>query len=171
MDRKLISIAIIFIIVLALSSCSQYQQTKVQKGTGAPIDGQQQGAKPNLLVPEEPTREPDNGAGGEPSVPDEGIQEDTSLKKINITKEGASEKLINLKKGMTLMLKNIDLEQPYHLLLFWNEDKSIRFSSGNLDYEQSFSYTFNISGVYTFVDISLEDEDKREISEAKIVVS
>ena len=169
MDRKLISIAIIFIIALALSSCSSYQQ-KVQKATSTPSDGQQQEAKPNLLVPEEPTGEQDNGEGGEPSVPDEGIQEDTSLKKINITKEGASEKLINLKKGMTLMLKNIDLEQPYHLLLFWNEDKSIRFSSGNLDYEQSISYTFNISGVYTFVDISHEDEDKREISEAKIVV-
>ena len=64
MDRKLISIAIIFIIALALSSCSSYQQ-KVQKATSTPSDGQQQEAKPNLLVPEEPTGEQDNGAGVE----------------------------------------------------------------------------------------------------------
>ena len=79
---------------------------------------------------------------------------------IDIKYEGFSPKNVEVKKGSVITWTNADKDRASHLLLITDADENGQrklIRTPNLAYLDTYSYTFNNTGIFLVYDLTLED--------------
>ena len=153
------------VIVLVATACSDYNQ---HSATQLAATNQ---AATNQEMEDKQTNDTENLSD---ELPEKIVQEiSENLPVIGIKDIGFDKSSMQTKVGNKLIFNNTDLSSGIlHIIVVYKDNnRSIRYQSPKLDYGQSYVLTINESGTYTFMDLGLKSQQEREMYLGKIIVS
>ena len=157
---------ILLIVALFLVACSPYAQSEMQ---GTAQDEPIVQEEPQVVTVEEPpVKETIKTVDKTPEPAQE-----SNIKIVTIKEKGFDPQNFVIKKNMLVRFNNSDFASGLtHNVIGWKiSDKTVRFQTGKLNYGEHYDVTIPIPGEYTFVDVSLDNENDREFYQGTIQVT